>query len=82
MATSAAWNRLLSGLEAEDWPDGSDHSPALKFAIELLAKGPDAADEIGPAFLSGRALAIWRKALMAGPAAFVFEGNLLSQEQP
>lgn len=71
MATSAAWNRLLSGLAAEDWPDGNDHSADLKFAVELLARGADAADEIGPAFLSGRALAIWRKALMAGPAASI-----------
>jgi len=71
MATPIAWNRLLSRLAAKDWPDGQDHIPTLKSAVELLAKGPDAADEIGQAFLSGRAQAIWRKALMAGPAASI-----------
>ncbi len=44
---------------------------ALRAAVELLAKGPDAASEIGEAFLKGRALAIWRKALLAGPAASI-----------
>jgi hypothetical protein len=36
-----------------------------------LANGPDAASEIGEVFLKGRALAIWRKALLAGPAASI-----------
>ena len=55
----------------EDWPDGADHTPALRAAVETLTKGPEAASEIGEAFLKGRALAIWRKALLAGPAASV-----------
>ena len=59
------------GLTPEDWPDGADHAPALRAAVDLLAKGPDAAAEIGEAFLNGRALAIWRKALLAGPAASI-----------
>ena len=69
--TPSAWNRLLARLTPEDWPDGADHAPALRAIVELLAKGPDAADEIGEAFLKGRALAIWRKALLAGPAASI-----------
>ncbi|WP_292267227.1 PD-(D/E)XK nuclease family protein, partial [Mesorhizobium sp.] len=40
-------------------------------AIDLLAKGPDAAPEIGEAFLKSRTLAIWRKALLAGPASSI-----------
>lgn len=71
LSTSAAWNRLLSRLKAEDWPDGTDHVPALRKAIDLLAQGPNVAQEIGNAFLKGRSLAIWRKALLAGPAASV-----------
>ncbi|MGO9772267.1 MAG: PD-(D/E)XK nuclease family protein [Roseiarcus sp.] len=71
LSTPSAWNRLLARLKPEDWPDGADHAPALRAAAELLAKGPDAAPEIGEAFLKGRALAIWRKALLTGPAASI-----------
>ena len=71
LSTPSAWNRLLARLKPEDWPDGADHAPALRAAVEMLAKGPDAAAEIGEAFLKGRALAIWRKALLAGPAASI-----------
>ena len=71
LSTPGAWNRLLSRLTPEDWPDGTNHTSALRTAVETLAKGPDAASEIGEAFLKGRALAIWRKALLAGPAASI-----------
>lgn len=71
LSTLNAWNRLLARLKPEDWPGGFDHSAALRAAIDLLAKGSDAAPEIGDAFLKGRALAIWRKALLAGPAASI-----------
>ena len=64
-----AWERLLTGLKPDDWPDKADHTPELRTAIELLAKGPAAALEIGEAFLKGIALNIWRKALRTGPAA-------------
>ena len=71
LSTPGAWNRLLSRLTPEDWPDGTNHTSALRTAVETLAKGPDAASEIGEAFLKGRALAIWCKALLAGPAASI-----------
>lgn len=71
LSTQGAWNRLLSQLTAQDWPDGLDHTQALREAIDMLAQGPDAATVIGEAFLKGRALAIWRKALLAGPAASI-----------
>lgn len=71
LSTPGAWNRLLARLAPEDWPDRSDHAPALRAAAETLTKGPEAAGEIGDAFLNGRALAIWRKALLAGPAASI-----------
>ena len=71
LSTPGAWNRLLARLTPEDWPDGADHASALRAAVETLAKGSEAAGEIGEAFLKGRALAIWRKALLAGPAASI-----------
>jgi hypothetical protein len=71
LSTPSAWNRLLARLTPEDWPDGTDHAPALRTAVETLAKGPDAASEIGEAFLKGVALAIWRKALIVGPASSI-----------
>lgn len=71
LSTSTAWNRLLARLNPDDWSDGMDHVPALRAAVDLLEKGPDAAHEIGEAFLKGRGLSIWRKALLAGPAASI-----------
>ena len=71
LSTSSAWNQLLARLAPDDWPDGMDHAPALRAAVDLLAKGPDAALEIGDAFLKGRALSIWSKALLAGPAGAI-----------
>lgn len=67
LASASAWTRLLGRLTAADWPDEQDHTPTLRGIVELLAKGHSAAEEIGAALLSGRALAIWRKALLAGP---------------
>ena len=66
-----AWSQLLNRLEPEHWPDGEDHVPALREAVELLASGTEAAPEIGEAFLKGRALAIWRRALLFRPAASI-----------
>jgi len=71
LSTPSAWTRLLARLKPDDWPDGTDHAAALRTGVEMLAKGPDVAAEIGEAFLRGRALAIWRKALLAGPAASI-----------
>ncbi len=71
LSTPSAWNQLLARLAPNDWPDGMDHAPVLRAAVDLLAKGPDAAQEIGEAFLKGRALSIWRKALLAGPAGAI-----------
>ena len=71
MATTAAWERLFSGLKAEHWTDGTDHTGELRAVVEQLMRGPEAAAELGEAFLEGRALAIWRKALLAGPATAI-----------
>lgn len=66
-----AWDRLLNGLQASDWPDGQDHSLGLHNLMKLLARGPEAAQEIGETLLEGQGLMIWRKALAAGPAASI-----------
>lgn len=71
LSSEAAWARLLARLGSAEWPDGVDHTHSLREAVELLQKGPAAAEEIGTAFLGGRALAIWRKALLAGPSASI-----------
>lgn len=71
LSTLGAWNRLLTGLKPDIWPDEADHAPELRTAIELLSKGPDAAQEIGEVFLKGRALTIWQKALLTGPASSI-----------
>ena len=69
LSSAEAWVRLLDGLSASDWPDGTDHGPTLGAIIDLLAGGIEAADEAGEKLLRGRALAIWRRALAAGAAA-------------
>lgn len=64
-----AWNRLLDRLTPANWPDHVDRSEPLRSAIALLARGTEAAREIGETLLCGNALTIWRKALLAGAAA-------------
>jgi len=71
LASPRAWSRLIDRLGAEDWPDGTDHGPALRDIVSMLAEGSVAAPTTGTALLTGRALAIWRKALLAGQAASV-----------
>lgn len=70
LATPGSWERLLRRLGPADWPDGQDHTPVLREAVERLLAGPTAATETGEVLLRGGALRIWRKALLAGhPAA-------------
>jgi RecB family exonuclease len=71
LSTIGAWNRLLARLSASDWPDGVDHTQELRAVVTLLAQGTAGAAEVGAAFLTGRALSIWRKALLAGPATSI-----------
>jgi hypothetical protein len=69
LTSPQAWTHLLDRLTAADWPDEVDHGPAIREIISLLSQGITAADAIGRALLHGRTLAIWRKALLAGPCA-------------
>jgi len=69
LASPDSWMRFLYRIKAADWPDGVDHGAALREIVGLLAQSATAADSVGSALLHGRALAIWRKALLAGPPA-------------
>lgn len=64
-----AWERLFRRLAPDDWPEGRDGTAVLRPLIALLAEGHQAAERAGESFLAGRALTIWRKALLAGPSA-------------
>jgi hypothetical protein len=61
------WKQFLQSVPAADWPDGTDHSSDLLRLLEPLSRGTAAAQEAGESFLSGRALSIWRKALLQNP---------------
>lgn len=69
LSSTQSWAKLLNRLTAADWPDGNDHAGELRPIVELLQQGRAQAPAAGEALLRGRALAIWRKALAAGPAA-------------
>ena len=69
LSSLEAWTRSIEGLTPDDWPGGTDRGPLLLDIVELLSRGTDAAEEAEERLLSGRALRIWRKALLAGPAA-------------
>ena len=69
LSSMESWTRLIDGLTPDDWPGASDRGPLLFDIVELLSRGTDAAEEAGEELLRGRALRIWRKALLAGPAA-------------
>ena len=69
LSNPEAWEQLIGRLAPADWPEGRDGGPGLRDIVSLLARGLDDAGAIGESLLSGRALAIWRKALLAGPAA-------------
>lgn len=72
LASPQAWERLLARIVPADWPPGADHDGALAALAALcglLQQGVAAAEQAGEQLLRGRALSIWRHALVAGPAA-------------
>jgi hypothetical protein len=80
LASAMEWTRALRRITPEHWPDRADHLPALRAIVDLLLAGPAAADDAGERFLSDRALGVWRKALLAGPAA-ALQRTLAQQRQ-
>lgn len=71
LSSPDAWARLLSTPAPERWPDGIDHAGDLRVIVDTLSGGVAQAEEIGRVFLSGGALRIWRKALLAGSPATI-----------
>lgn len=71
LSTPSAWSRLLGQLTVEHWPDGQDHTATLRSIVERLGDGMNSPEVTGAAFLSARALAIWRKALAVGPSGSI-----------
>jgi hypothetical protein len=71
LADPAAWERLLSGLGAEDFSDGRNHVARLREIVDMLARGPSVAAEAGESLLHGLSLRIWRKALIEGAPAVI-----------
>ncbi|MBL8224827.1 MAG: PD-(D/E)XK nuclease family protein [Chromatiales bacterium] len=66
LLTVARWDEAIAAVGA--WPGGVDFGATLKALVALLARGAAAAEDVGEALLSGRALALWRRALREGPA--------------
>ena len=62
------WEQMFARSVPADWPDGIDRSAAVLEVLRLLAKGSQAADEIGEKLLNGVPLTLWRRALDDGPA--------------
>jgi hypothetical protein len=67
LTTVERWEQLFRSKSADDWPDGIDRSGIVLDVVRLLARGPDAAEEVGEKLLSGVPLALWRCALDEGP---------------
>ena len=68
LTTVERWEQALARSALADWPDGVDRSAAVLEVLRLVAKGPQAAAEIGEKLLRGVPLALWRRALDDGPA--------------
>lgn len=73
LRSAASWRKVLARLEPGDWPEDPDDVEHLRYVVELLLAGAAGAEEAGEQLLSGSALAIWRRALLAGPAHALLE---------
>jgi PD-(D/E)XK nuclease superfamily len=67
LTTVERWEQVFAQAKPEDWPDGIDRSAVVLDVLRLLAKGPDAAAEVGEKVLIKLSLALWRRALKEGP---------------
>ena len=65
LTSYALWARHLD--QVESWPEAQDFSQELLAVIEVVVKGPEYAEEIGEALLTGVSRSIWRQALTEGP---------------
>ena len=69
LTTVGRWRQAFDQIPAEDWPEGIDRSNQVMAVLQLIERGPEAAADTGERLLAGKALALWRKALLDGPAA-------------
>ncbi|MCP3393904.1 PD-(D/E)XK nuclease family protein [Bradyrhizobium sp. CCGB12] len=69
LTTLARWEGAFKRVHPSDWPDGQDRSAELVDALRLLVGGADRVDDVGETLLAGTQRALWRRALMDGPAA-------------
>lgn len=67
----ASWERFLTGLSEQDFPEGRQLVATLRDVVGLLSQGTAVAEEAGERFLDGLALRIWRKALIEGAHAVI-----------
>ena len=65
---AARWRRAIADMGGPDSPVG-DYRPLLEEIIGTLARGLKNSAAVGERLLAGRALRIWRKALLEGPPA-------------
>ena len=65
---AARWRRAIADMDGPDPPAG-DYRPLLEEFIGTLARGLKNSAAVGERLLAGRALRIWRKALLEGPPA-------------
>jgi hypothetical protein len=69
LATLERWQHALERATPADWPDGLDRSDLVLGVLRVLARGAEAAEEIGRELLDGLPLRLWLRALKEGPAA-------------
>jgi hypothetical protein len=77
LTSPGSWRKLLLRLTPDYAPDEIFHVSAM---VHLLQRGTVVAASVGPGVLRGRALSIWRKALIAGPATSLL-GTLEGMKQ-
>jgi hypothetical protein len=63
------WEQAFAKTAPGDWPDGVDRSGLVLDILRLLAKGPEAARQVGEKLLPKLPLKLWERALEEGPPA-------------
>ncbi|VTZ51303.1 conserved hypothetical protein [Methylocella tundrae] len=69
LTTVQRWRQAFDQVAPEDWPEAIDRSNLVMDVLHLIERGPEEAADTGERLLSGKALALWKKALADGPAA-------------
>lgn len=73
LTSKMGWDNFLAKLASDvkagtqKWPDGQDHTAELRDLVGQLQSPIEQASAVGNLLLRGAALAIWHRALVAGP---------------